>query len=187
MQFRFATAQQLPFPDFSSIRIHRPDATLTNWHIVPVDLSALVNSGDCTKDIFLQWGDVVEVPEADHPLNERWTGYSLEVLANFQKCLTRHVQVIVKGKPQALTVAPELTESEFGRHYITQNAAFWIRPALLRSDLVLASSELSAVKVKRQDPVSGKKHEWTVDCRPNQPAPDLWLRDGDVIEVPERP
>jgi hypothetical protein len=47
------------------------------------------------------------------------------------------------------------------------------------------------VKVTRNDPKTGKKREWVVDCRvsspaPDSPAPDLWLSDGDVIDVPDR-
>jgi len=46
---------------------------------------------------------------------------------------------------------------------------------------------------------TGKTNEWILDCShisktsangfrsyPNCGAPDLWLRDGDVIEVPEK-
>ena len=36
------------------------------------------------------------------------------------------------------------------------------------------------------DPVSGKTQEWIVDCSDNQPAPDLWLENGDVIDVPDK-
>ena len=38
----------------------------------------------------------------------------------------------------------------------------------------------------RHDAVTGKTHEWIVDCSP-QSSSDLWLRNGDVIEVPEKP
>jgi len=33
--------------------------------------------------------------------------------------------------------------------------------------------------------VTGKKQEWVLDCSDSKPAPDFWLRDGDVIEVPD--
>ncbi|HUC84420.1 MAG TPA: hypothetical protein VL970_04435, partial [Candidatus Acidoferrales bacterium] len=80
--------------------------------------------------------------------------------------------------------------------------------------LLLASSDLSRVKVTRRDPKTGKSQEWTFDCsnagatpignrnwRPAVPSlnlqsnndannttehPDFWLENGDVIEVPER-
>jgi len=79
----------------------------------------------------------------------------------------------------------------------------------------LASSDLSRVKVTRHDPKTGRDEVWMVDCtaphtttkanlfwfRNGTALPvemsragndgisstDLWLRDGDVIEVPEKP
>jgi hypothetical protein len=43
------------------------------------------------------------------------------------------------------------------------------------------------VKVTRRDPATGETQEWVLDCSDPNNAPDLWLRDGDVIEVPEKP
>jgi len=34
--------------------------------------------------------------------------------------------------------------------------------------------------------VTGPDYHWVVDCSEGSPAPDLWLRDGDKIEVPEK-
>ncbi len=68
-----------------------------------------------------------------------------------------------------------------------KNAAFWIKPVLRNSNLLLASSDLSRVKVTRHDPVSAKAREWLLDCSDTKPTPAFWLRDGDVIEVPEKP
>jgi hypothetical protein len=42
------------------------------------------------------------------------------------------------------------------------------------------------VKVTRRDPKTGKEREWILDCTNNSQAPDLRLREGDVIEVPEK-
>ena len=44
----------------------------------------------------------------------------------------------------------------------------------------------SRVKVKRVDPASGQPKEWTFDLDQLAAPNDLWLRDGDVIEVPEK-
>jgi hypothetical protein len=70
--------------------------------------------------------------------------------------------------------------------------ASYIGPVLRQSaaqQLLLSSSDLSRVKVTRHDPKTGKESEWILDCRPNPQTggPDLLLRDGDVIEVPEKP
>ena len=52
--------------------------------------------------------------------------------------------------------------------------------------VLTSDSDLARVKVTRHDAVTGKTHEWIVDCSP-QSSSDLWLRNGDVIEVPEKP
>jgi hypothetical protein len=62
-----------------------------------------------------------------------------------------------------------------------------IKPALTESKLLLASSDLAHIKLIRTDPATGQKRELIVDCRNNAPAPSVWLRDGDVIEVPDKP
>jgi hypothetical protein len=61
-----------------------------------------------------------------------------------------------------------------------------VRSVLDQSKLVRFSSDLSRVKVSRRDAASGKSQSWVVDCTGGNNAPDLWLRDGDVIEVPEK-
>jgi hypothetical protein len=60
-----------------------------------------------------------------------------------------------------------------------------LRSVLDNSKLIRVSSDLSRVKVTRFDPVTKKNMEWTVDCTDPKQA-DLWLRDGDVIDVPEK-
>ena len=62
------------------------------------------------------------------------------------------------------------------------NNAVWA----VDSNLPLSSSDLSRVKVTRNDLKTGKKREWILDCSDSKPAPDFWLRDGDVIEVPDK-
>jgi hypothetical protein len=68
---------------------------------------------------------------------------------------------------------------------ITPGAAFWLKPVLINSQLLLTSSDLSRIKVTRRDPKTGEKLEWVFDCSGDK-APDFWLRAGDVIEVPEK-
>ena len=49
-----------------------------------------------------------------------------------------------------------------------------------------SSSDLTRVKVTRKNPASGKAQEFVVDTTKSTPPQDLWLHDGDVIEVPEK-
>ncbi len=199
---------RLPFPDLAQLHISRPAADLKGWQDQVVDLRPVLESGDCARDVRLTWGDVVEVPEADHPLNEGWTGFSNTALGNFKKCLTRQVEIVVKGQSTKLTLAPRITglgEDNEGKTQalttvpltggvprfeyqptIYSSTPFWLLPVLLQSKLVLVSSDLSRVKVTRRDAVTGEKREWVVDCSDSKRAPDFWLRDGDRIEVPEK-
>jgi ankyrin repeat protein len=178
----------LPFPDLAHLRLRQPASDLKSWKEQMVDLSPILNSGECSKDVPLEGGDVVEIPEADHPLDEQWNGFPTAELANLKKCLTRHVEIIVKGQATTITLAPEITieSAPDSEPSIVPNTPFWIRQALLQSKLVLASSDLSRVKVTRRDPKTGKKLDWVLDCSNPDKAPDFWLRDGDVIEVPEK-
>jgi hypothetical protein len=61
-----------------------------------------------------------------------------------------------------------------------------VRTVLERSGFLRLSSDRAAVRVKRIDPATGSLNEWRVDCTGHPAGSDLWLRDGDVIEVPDR-
>ncbi len=189
----------LTFPDFTRIIIHRPSAEGTNWNELKINLARSLDSGDCAGDVPLQFGDVVEIPEADHVINEFWTGLSTNELFTLKSCLTRHLQITVNGQTTNIIVAPQVWELVPGsREYPLSSLGaimppevgmlkfepLMMWPVLENSKLLLASSDLSRVIVKRRDVATGRTREWTVDCsNPNSP-PAFWLRDGDVIEVP---
>ena len=194
--------QSLPFPDLNHLRIHRPTADQKTNQEITVNLGASLQSGDCSNDVPLAWGDVVEIPETDHALKEDWEGFSDLELRNLTKCLTRHVSIIVKGQTKILTLAPDMSfkVESHGIPGLNQElqittsirsaVPYWLGPVLLKSGLVLTSSDLSRVQVTRHDPATGKTRTCTVDCSgisQNQFSDsDLWLRDGDIIEIPEK-
>ena len=200
-----------PFPDLAHLRIRRPAPGGKSWLERTVDLRPVFEAGDCSKDVRLEWGDVVDIPEADHPLNEKWPGFSRTELANLKKCLTRQVEIVINGQATNITLAPEIlyvgeekstspftpgAPTTFSQRLealrvpsepgIVAHTPFWLKAVLLQSQLVLTSSDLRHVKVTCRDPASGQEREWVVDCSEASPAPDFWLRDGDKIEVPER-
>lgn len=179
---------QLPFPDFAKLRIRRLAPDRKSWQQIAVDLTPALNAGDCSKDLPLRWGDIVEIPEADHVLGQSWRGFPDEVFANLAKCLSRQVQVIIKGQSNNLTLTLGQQRNPAGKITSLQlDESFWIRPALRRSDLLLSSCDLSRVKVTRRDPATGESREIVVDCSDAAPSPALWLREGDIIQVPEKP
>ena len=184
----WAGRQSLPFPDLLRVRIRHPEPNLTSWRERNLDLSALLEEGDCTKDVCLAWGEVVQIPEADHPLNASWKGFSNTEFENLKKCLTREVQVTVKGRTTKLTLSPDIKVPNFPGQIIQigTQVPFWIAPALRGAGLLLSSSDLARIKVTRHDTTTGQKREWVLDCSAGKPAPAFWLRNGDVIEVPEK-
>lgn len=178
----------LPFPDLARLRIRRPAPDGKSWQEQAVDLTPVLGPGECSKDVRLRWGDVVDVPEADHRLSEVWAGFPTTELANLKQCLTRQVEVVIKGQTTNITLAPSIIIGEGGkRSTLRPDTSFWILPALRASGLLLASSDISRVKLTRRDPATGQSREWVVDCGDSNNPPALWLRDGDRIEVPEKP
>jgi hypothetical protein len=179
----------LPFPDFARLRIRRPGVDLKSWEEKTVDLTTALNSTNCTADLPLAWGDVIDVPESDHPLDKSWPGFSMADFATLEKCLTRRVEIVIKGQSTNVTLLPDAQYVQPVRTMErVKKASFWIKPVLRDSGLLLASSDLSRVKVTHRDPATGQMRVWVVDCSDSdsRPAPELWLRDGDKIEVPEK-
>jgi len=179
---------KLRFPDFKHVVIYKRTDNSAKQIATTVDVENILSTGDCSRDIWLDWGDVVEIPEVDHPVEEQWPGLSDEHIAAMGKCLARQATVKIKGESTALKLAPEFRAANAipGDSMRTLvHASFMLRSVLDNSKLVRVSSDLSRVKVTRIDPETKKKQEWTIDCTKPSEA-DLWLRDGDVIDVPEK-
>lgn len=195
----FAITNDLSFPDFSNVIIHHPSADGLKWETRKVDLASGLNSGNCGGDVILQFGDVVEISEANHILNQSWNGLTTNELATLKTCLARHLQITVNGQTTNFVAAPQVTigsssGSTFAERLkhlqngvdLSRFEPFMLWPVLDESKTLLSSSDLSQVKVKRHDAATGKLREWTVDCSDPKSPPNFWLRDGDTIEVPER-
>jgi ankyrin repeat protein len=212
---------QLPglfFPDFKKIKISRLQKD-GRTNVIKVDLNALFETGDCSKDVSLEWGDEVEIPEADHNINETWAGLSDAVRTTLQKCLAAQVTIMVKGQTNLVTLKPLIYHRNsmggfgIGRApvgiYLTsreadQNspggfrfvdphgnpkgqASFWLYDVVHNANVILTSSDLSRVKVTRKDAATHKTVEMILDLQDLALRNALWLRDGDVIEIPEKP
>jgi hypothetical protein len=177
----------LAFPELSRLNIRQPDPG-GGWTNRVVNLTAILESGDCSQDVPLNWGDVVDIPETDHLLNETWRGFSTNTIQILDKCWRRDVEIIVKGKNTTLSLAAQydlLRNTPSQTLSMVSNARFWIRPVLQSSKLLLASSDLSRVKVTRIES-DGTRKVYVVDCSEHKPAPEFWLRHGDIIEVPDK-
>ncbi len=218
--------QELPFPDFGQLVIHRPSREAGGKEQeIKVSLLNSADVVDCVKDVPLEFGDVVEVAERNHLLGEGPPDPVQEMESKFSRvknmantlrlmqpvtnsadalvpresspalvrvlkesadakaaaqrwaCLQKSVQLVVGGATNQIT----LDSWKVG--FLTQ--------ALNNSDartVLRSSSDLSRVKVTRKDPKSGRSVVMILDATSNpERKEDLWLREGDVIEVPDKP
>ena len=86
----------LSFPDFSKVVIRRATPDGRGRKSVSVQLASILEEGKCSGDVPLQWGDVIEIPEADHPINAIWQGLPEKTRALLIECLSRTVDVRVQ-------------------------------------------------------------------------------------------
>jgi FOG: Ankyrin repeat len=165
----------MPFPDLAHVTILRHTPGTTNETRLLVNFLNSTNGVDCSKDVTLEFGDAVEIPEREHALSERAIGLADDQRSVIFNCLKGQVRLVVRGQTIELPVYPD--------------SSSLIRLRLNTADAqkaLLSSSDLTHVKVTRRDPATGKTREWILDCSNPQSSPALWLRDGDVIEVPEK-
>ncbi|NOS68943.1 MAG: hypothetical protein HOP33_03340 [Verrucomicrobia bacterium] len=204
----------LPYPDFGRVIIRRPRRTVGGkQQEIKVSLLNSSNAVDCAKDVPVEFGDIIEIPERVHALNEslddparemewglikttagtiaprRWRDRNTfpttredreahgraNTNANWS-CLLPAVKLVVAGE-QTLLVVDSWKEG-----FLSEALSKTEARAVLRS-----SSDLSRVKVTRKNTSSGNPEVLIVDVSNNaQRNDDLWLRDGDVIEVPDK-
>jgi ankyrin repeat protein len=196
-----------PFPDFAHIVIVRPNATGTTPKRIEVNLLDSTNGVDCSKDLTLNFGDTVEIPEREHTLAEsdfRLNRQMNEIVSFLQNHAGEAKLVVAGGQTIQLPLKNfepvDCTVGTVLRSSMAQN-------------VLTSASDLSRVKVTRRNPPAGKTEQWILDCSQNQqlpppvalgtsqsfsarlqmimqnasqPVSSLWLRDGDVIDVPEK-
>jgi cytohesin len=193
----------LRFPDFTRIEINRLEPKENKTKDIRVDVDTLLKSGECSRDVWLEWGDVVEIPEQDHPISENWSGLSGEISDALRKCLERTVTFVVKGESTMMKLVPNVwTAPKTGAFVLptavpiatarslptkpTSLPTFRLRETIYASGVLRASSDVTRVTVKRTDPITKEKLELFFNLDKVDPPTDLWLRDGDVIEIPEK-
>jgi ankyrin repeat protein len=183
----------LAFPDLTRVAISRIDPKTAKTEDIRLDLASALADGDCSRDVPLQWGDVVDVPEQDHFVDARWERLPEDFYKGFQKCLERTVRVTIKGQTTNVVLTPfRYADNKPTGHnpWEPRMASFRLNRFLRTSGLLLASSDVTRVKVKRTDPATKQVRERIFNLdqinNTNDDTNDLWLRDGDVIEVPEK-
>ena len=169
-------ANALKFPDLRRIIIHRPNRTsIGKEKEITVNLLNSTNGIDCSKDVPVEFGDIVEIPIRDYSLGEAEVGLTESQWNEVRDCLRITVRLVVRGESRELTPNVWL-------HFV------WDTLQLPEAKyLLLASSDLAHVKVTRKDPSTGKTRQFIVDATA-QPGfqEGLRLENGDTIEVPEK-
>jgi ankyrin repeat protein len=174
----------VPFPDFTRITIHRLDGKRAE--ILHVNVADIFRSGDRSKDVALQAGDMVEISEREHKVADQWSGLSDVEITALEKCLLRTVRIVVKGTTNDIALLPprfgvtqeRVAEVFNGRKPDTVVGSFLLDGLVRDANILLSTWDLSRVQLTRH----GAKI--TFDLTAN-PPPEVWLEDGDVIEIPE--
>jgi ankyrin repeat protein len=172
----FPQRSDIDFPDLADVRITTPNASGINWVMKTINVLEILEQGACEKDQRLNWGDVVEIPEANHLMSAVWLDWTPAQKAAMAKCLRRTVQVIVQGKTNQLTLTSVLDPEK------SKLNSFYLNDVLWGSGVLLSTSDLTQVKVTRVARDGRPGGVRTLDGTRTK----LWLRDGDVIEVPEK-
>ena len=180
------------FPDLRQVAIERIGDGGGTLQLV-VDLEARASGESCTNDMWLEWGDRIEIREKEHPLNAIWPGLDGTMATNVSRCISRVVTLVIKGRTNQIDLAARVhhsgTVSDTDRlmhGYRVSQAHCGLNGVLQKSGLLLTTSDLSRVRVTRRDSQSGKLQEWILDETKFDWTTDFWMRDGDVIEVPEK-
>jgi ankyrin repeat protein len=173
----------LTFPDFSRLKIiHLPANGRTN--IETIDLEKALAEGDCSKDISLKWGDIVDIPEADHKVSSVYGGLAQSTRDTLNKCLTRDIKILVKGQVTEVRLKPAMVHTADSPK--VELSLFRLSDVVRNANVLLASSDLTKVKVKRVEPGGKKNLDMVFNLEKMAPNSDLWLENGDVIEIPEK-
>ena len=177
------TQSHKTFPDLANLTIARPAQDGLTRQRIPVNLLAGTNGLDFTHDLPLEFGDIVEVPEREHSLADAPQCLSpdqnMAILNHFRDQAGEATLIVAGGATIKLPLQP----------FYSQITSVLSRNNTARAALT-SNSDLARVKITRQNPQTNKKEEWIVDCSHGDSSvslSDLWLRAGDVIEVPAKP
>ena len=164
------------FPDWRRVVIHRPSPDGTRWEEIPVDVDAWIASGDCLGDKPLKWGDLVELPERDHPLDAAYEGAPKGLVNLWTNCLTRTVEFRIRGETRSVKLSLKADQR-------TYQDPFSLNGALRQPSLLRTTSDLRNLRIERRGPTGVQT--WNIDGSDAEITASFWLRDGDRIEVPD--
>ena len=199
-------SQDIPFPDLTRVVVARPGSNGAAASRMEINLLNATNGMAFEKDMPLEFGDVVELAERGHTLAEPDSRLNdqYQSLSSYLRAQAGQVRLAVAGSQ---TVTVPLTDFAVEQAYIGA-----VLKSPVAENALTSSSDLAHVKVTRHDSKTKKTNEWILDCSRislnntgslgisrggtvsynsisyfNAPdLLDLLLRDGDVIEVPQK-
>ena len=147
-------------------------------------MSDLLKGANCGDSPLLRGGDVIEIPESVHALgvSDPYKGKALwRAVTN---CIfSARFTLVVAGRTNVLGAGFETLGN--GMNLVSRPSGLcdWLANSGLPAD-----ADVSRVRVRRQAFRDQPAWDRTFDLSKDQPEQaDLFLRDGDVIEVPEKP
>ena len=190
------------------MRLARADAKSATTNAV-VDVLALLRATNCAGDVALSPGHIVEIGETNHTVSEQWGGLDDATRDALSRCLIRYVEIVVGGERTRVRIFPWFQQHYSQRSQVKHGtgnmenispapqdgvewgrSVFWLSSLLRDFNLLRVSSDTSRVRLRRTASATGRPGEILFDLPAFQRQPDeardVRLRDGDVIEVPEK-
>jgi hypothetical protein len=188
-------------PDWSRAVIKRLEAQTLAEKSLPCQLPVSDAEPANWRDLPLEWGDIVEIPERVALVGDKGDQrLPAELLDTMIRCASRKVSLEIHGKKTELPLTPEWPElqslmglplaGEYDRKDLPRNTRepfvrnFWLLAVLHSSGRLLNTSDPTRVRVLRQ--TDGTTQEFVYNLETVAFPDDLWLQDGDTIVVPDR-
>ncbi|HTI72942.1 MAG TPA: ankyrin repeat domain-containing protein [Candidatus Limnocylindria bacterium] len=175
----------ITFPDWEHLVIWRyfDQAGKIERRRVSLDMPGLL-AGDVTTDPLLAWGDVVEIPVKDHALNAVAPRLPSELRKPFEKFLNRKIMVRIDDGAEYVTLKVTIPEDGPRGGPSNSRFCFTLPEALQLSGLLRSSSDRTRIRVIQT--YGETRVERLIDLDAPKGGTDVWLRDGAIIDVPDK-
>lgn len=187
------------FADLSRIVIHRALPGKPQQKEIAINLLKADQSIDLSKDIPLEFGDIIEIPERAHSLGETDGSLSPQQKEQLEKRFKRTVTFKSGSRSKEITLdSPKLIKALFGgrKGIILDSPNLPPFGAKAVDDpankelleFLPSTADFSRIEVTRIDPATKKQIRYTANvAKWGTEVPDeVWLLDGDCIEIPEK-
>jgi ankyrin repeat protein len=168
-------------PDWERMMLRRPKDG-GGWEETPLRLSLLISATNCDQAPLLRNNDVIEIPERAHPLGDSDLDKGTALWPLITNCLyTARYTFVIAGSTQVVGAGFESDVDVLMPDGRPAGLCDWMERIGFPANV-----DLSRVRVRRRAFRDQPAWVETFDLSKDQPEKgDLFLRDGDVIEVPE--